>query len=865
MDKTTPSFFGGDATDLGHVRRLPADSFREFVDQVLNIAVTLNVTRAEYAALDKKARHKAKRVPYVVPCTYDTSPAQRLLENARTITLLCVDVDESTYAKPYYSSPEVLSEQLAGLNFAVYATASSTPEAPRIRIFVEAAHLPVTRYRDAVTDIARRIGLPKLNKESYTANLPMYLPTIFQGDTEEQHPLLLSETAGRAYRLDDIPDAGAPEPSPEPAPDSAFDTTSSGDDLDYLRPTVDNVTLADVASALKHLDADMTYPEWLEIAACMRHQFPREPDASRAYELFDEWSSQGTKYVGSEDTKAKWTSLKPSPRGRVPMTIRTLLQRAAQHGWDASGIKGKCFASTMAWLRSPRDSSKLLGEGLGRIAATPLINQSEEEALLQEVVAQARKQHGLRIGLTSLRKDLRRLKSAARDEKKRKEKVPSWCKGICYVARTNEFFRHSTIEYFSPEALDRAYGNKLLPTEEQLKELGDDSIGMKARPIVRPQDYLLNVIQVPVAYDMLYDPQAPNDTFIHNEGRVYVNTYVRNHPEPDAAQADYAGMILMEHLTNLIAEPEYRQTLLDFLAYIVQNPGAKVRWAVLLQGAQGCGKTALAEVMNTALGRGHVRPVDVDAMASGYNEWAYGAQLLTLEEVRVAGHNRHEIMNKLKPLISNDTINVNQKFRDARTLENKANYLLFTNHHDALALSAGDRRYFVLKSAIQTKAQVQALGEDYFERLFGMLRDYAGGLRHFLENHEISPGFNADGHAPETTYLQQLITDTAGEVNALVRDMLEDSTNPLVKRDLLSSSVLMQMLEAAGHTRISAQHLAHVLRDEGYFQASRHYLSDGAKHPLWVRTDSGIAIKDAKELADKRLATHELGKDGEML
>lgn len=867
MDSSTqPVFFGGDATELGRVRRLVPTSFRELVDQVLNLAVTLNVTREEYSKLDKRQRHMAKRVPYIVPCTYAESPTQRLLENAQSITLLCIDVDDSVHARPYYRSPETLQEQLAPFNFAVYATASSTSDLPRIRIIIEAAHLPVNMYRSAIEDIAARIGLPEVNKESYTANLPMYLPTIFKGDDEDEHPLLLSVTDGQAYHARDVPiQDGKPTPPPPDKGDAAFDTASSGDELDYLRPTVDGVTLGDVKSALSHLDADMSYPEWLEIAACLRHQFSRAEQLHDAYALFDEWSSQGSKYVSSEDTKAKWASLKPSPKGRVPLTIRTLLHKAALGGWDASPVKGRCFATTMAWIRSDHESSKLLGGGLGRIAATPLISQSEEEALLQELVSQTKKQHGLKIGLASLRKDLRKLKTAARAEKKKTEKTPSWAKGICYVAHINQFFRHSTVEHFSPEALDRSYGSKLLPSEEQLKDMGDDSIGMKARPIVRPQDYLLNLVQIPVAYDTLYDPQSPNDTFIHQEGRVYVNTYVRNYPEPDEDQADYAGMIFMEHLTNLIAEPEYRTTLLDFLAYIVQNPGAKIRWAVLLQGAQGCGKTALAEAMKVVLGRGHVAPVDSETLRGSWNDWAYGSQLVTLEEVHVAGQNRHEVMNRLKPLISNDLIGINQRFRDSRTLENKTNYLLFTNHHDALALSAGDRRYFVVKSGLQTKAQVAALGEKYFERLFGMLRNYGAGLRHFFENHEISPDFQCDGHAPVTTYLQQLITDTASEAAAVVKELLEDSVHPLIKPDLLSSSILMAQLEGHGVVRCSAQHLAHVLRDEGYVQAGRHYLTDGAKHPLWVRSDGPYQLSEVKDLAEKRLAEQEFGPDKDLL
>jgi hypothetical protein len=429
---------------------------------------------------------------------------------------------------------------------------------------------------------------------------------------------------------------------------------------------------------------------------------------------------------------------------------------------------------------------------------------------------------------------------------------------MTYVSTPNMFLRPSTNEKFSPEALDRAYGNKLLPTEEQLKEGGDQSIGTKGRPTIRPQDYLLNIVQVPVTYDLLYDPQQCNDIFIHNEGKTYVNTYVRNYPEPDPLRAESARLILDEHLTNLIAEPDYRRVVLDYMAYIVQNPGIKIRWAILLQGAEGCGKTYLAEALSAVLGAGHVNSVDSEAVKSQWNDWAYGCQLVAVEEIRIAGQNRHEIMNRLKPLITNDVICISQRFCDARNVANKSNYMLFTNHHDALALNDSSRRYFVVKSALQTKKQIAALGGDkYFDRIFGMLRDNASGLRAYLETHEISASFKADGRAPETVYLTQLIQDAASDVTTSVREVVEDSIQPLVRADLLSSSTLLTMLEGQGLNRITGAHLGGVLREDGWVRLGRWTLIDGQKHPLWIKADSTLSAKHAQLLANRRIAEAE--------
>jgi hypothetical protein len=59
-------------------------------------------------------------------------------------------------------------------------TASSTPDAPRIRVIVEAAGLPVAVYPAAVKQIAARLGIDGPNKESLIAVQPMYLPVIFR-------------------------------------------------------------------------------------------------------------------------------------------------------------------------------------------------------------------------------------------------------------------------------------------------------------------------------------------------------------------------------------------------------------------------------------------------------------------------------------------------------------------------------------------------------------------------------------------------------------------------------------------------------------------------------------------------------------
>jgi hypothetical protein len=838
-------YFGGIGTDLGRVKALRHSTFKELVERLLNIAVTLNVTRKEFHEMPKARRDKAKRAVYLVPACFTESESRRLTENATHCNLVFLDIDSAELAMPYFNAPETIAEQLMPFDFAVYTTASSTPEAPRLRIVVSAEEISLERYKHAVRKVARMIGLSEITPESLVPIQPMYLPTLFKDDSEDCHPLLIYSFTGRAMTMNDVSrDKDKDDPADKGKKSLNGKDYTSGDALDYLRPNVPEVTLAIAAEAMEHLDPDMSYAEWLEVASALRHQFYGSADAEAAYELFDKWSQKGVKYAGEKDTSAKWNSLRPHPVNRVPVTIRTLLLKATQAGWSNTSVKDRVFQGVVRWMVDPdRTASQLLSEGLGRILAAPLLSQAEEESLLHQIADQCRKRFGMKVGLSSLRKDMAELRLEMKENlaKKKTKTVPAWAKGLCYVGSVNKFYRQSTREQFEPSALNIYYSRKLLPTEQELKDMG--AAANPVKPVIPPVEFLMNQVQIPTVYDYVYDPRFPNDTFLHADGKPFVNLYVANHPEPDRAQAAYAGKLFMTHLRHLIKEEEYRTTVMDFLAHIVQFPGKKIRWAMLIQGVEGCGKTFIAKAMDAVLGRGHVRNVDASALNSQWNEWAYGAQMVVLEEIRVVGHSRHDVMNVLKPLISNDYINVNQRHRDSRQTDNTVNYLLFTNHHDAIVVSNGDRRYFVVKSAMQTKEDVAKLPHDYFTDLFNMLGTHAAGLRSFLEGWNISDTFQPSGHAPRTKYLYELLHDTANENTQAVREAINDNPSALVSRDLVGTSAMLAYLEASPHVNtrgMSGAQLASILRDEGFRRFGRFALNGEREH-LWVRLGTPLA------------------------
>lgn len=820
-----------------------ARNFRELVD-AFRICPTLGIGRAAFLALDKHERDKVKHVPFFTPACFKQSPSKRTTSETTHCNLIFLDIDDSKDAAPLFNNPETLYASLEGLSFAAHTTASSTPEKPRLRVVVDANHIPIADYPNAVATVGAMLGLHVVTKESRVAVQPMFLPTLFNDSTEDEHPLIAHRTDGRAFTVEDITASGENQkPMGKP-----IDPT---DALDFLRAPVPEITLAIAKDALDAIDPDCCRKEWIEAAQALKHQFcPHKEDEALA--LFDDWSSKGVKYGGEAEIHTQWRAIRQSPVGRMPITIRSLLRMAVSSGWDDKRVKEAGFSGVMRWLEEVETITELVETGVKKILATPLMSAVQEDILIQQLCSHAKKRFAYSITASAIRKDIARSKAEIklRGKPAEEKREPPWAKGVCYVSATGEFYRHRTGEKYKSVAFDNCYSRWLLPTEASLKEAGIPATpAALATPIVSPTDYALNHLKITTVYDYAYDPSQPGDVFFVNRGRWFVNTYSPTYPELDPSRAREAGDLFECHLRHIIAEPGYRRVFTDFLAFHVQSPGRKIRWAVLIQGVEGAGKTFFAEAMKAVLGEEHVNTISGEAIKKGWNEWSFGSQLVVLEEVRVTGTNRHEIMNALKPLVTNDDISINERNRNTRQAPNISNYLAFSNHHNALALSPGDRRWFVVKSPLQHKSQVLSLGENYFPKLFAMLRDMPGALRSWFMDWEISPDFNPDGHAPRTHYVNDMVDDSASDLTASVRRLLLEGDYPLIQFDIVSAKVLLDVLHLEdGISHISHQALAQVLREEGFEQAGRHIIGE-ERHYLWAR--KGIA--DAVDIAASRL------------
>lgn len=801
-------YFGGPATNLGQVSGFPVEDFAGLVTALKNFK-RLPLTRSAFHTLPATERARLKRNDYVTAATFKADGSRRT-EFAVSCNLIALDIDDASQAKQMLSQP--WEEILPTHPLIVWHTVSSTTEAPRLRILVAADSIPISRYAEAVRTVGEAFGLSSITSESLVPVQPMFLPVVFED--QQDSPIAYERLEGEPFTHEHITTTRGPA---APAGEEGVDT-----DLAHLRLPIDNLTLEDARDVLRKLDPDCSMREWVEVGMGLKHQFGAE-----GYVIWDDWSSKGGKYGGEDETQARWNSFKPHPTNRAPVTMRTLIHRATLRGWNNPALTRRMYDQIAAFIRSSVSTEKLLDEVPRMIArATPLIGDLEKKSLLHTMKSVCAERQ-FPISLTDLRDAVRKVELDAA-----KGGVANWARNFCYVTSTNHFFQYDTGRKFSPEVLDLAYQTS---TNADVHAL-------------RARDYLITVANVPQVEATRYEPAHENRQFYTDNGVPYLNIYRATYPKADDSRADEAGEVFMEHLHNLVAERQYREWLIDWLCYPVVNPGKKIRWSVLLQGAQGCGKTFLACAVAAVLGQENVRKLAASDVFDRYNGWAFGSQLVFLEEVRVVGHNRFAVMDRLKPCISDDQISVREMFEPPRTVPNITNYMMFTNHHDALAVTDEDRRYFVLKSRIQHREQVAELGDEYFDRIFGMLEHNAGGLRAWMLKRKFTDGFKPNGRAPMTSYLTELATTAASPLAAAVEQAIQDNAHPLVAPDLLSLQVLRTLLGEMNVGVFSDQALGLVLMEHGWRRADRIRLGD-SRHTMWTKKFKG----DIAHAANSRL------------
>jgi hypothetical protein len=275
---------------------------------------------------------------------------------------------------------------------------------------------------------------------------------------------------------------------------------------------------------------------------------------------------------------------------------------------------------------------------------------------------------------------------------------------------------------------------------------------------------------------------------------------------------------------------------LSWLAHIVQTR-QRPSWALVIQGVEGDGKTFIGELMAAVLGGDNVRMMQAQTLEAPHNAWAEGQLLTFIEEIRLVGHNRHDVLNKIKPLISNSTIEIHPKNINPYNVPNTTAYIASTNFVNALPLTDNDRRYYVLMSQWQDADRLKVFLADhptYYKDLFDAKDSSPGALRAWLESYELHPEFSAQGRAPYSAGREYMTAMSKPERTTDIEEIIKDSRHADVCADLLIVSSLNNLLGDDDGMILSGPSLRITLQEMGFRYLGRIKI-DGSPQAVWTK------------------------------
>lgn len=287
----------------------------------------------------------------------------------------------------------------------------------------------------------------------------------------------------------------------------------------------------------------------------------------------------------------------------------------------------------------------------------------------------------------------------------------------------------------------------------------------------------------------------------------------------DTAAKPIPGSVkpLLDHVAYLFPDGPEGNILLDYLAFQYQYPGEKIHWAVLLEGAPGNGKSFFATLMRLVLGDSNVSMVHNDQLHETFTGWQRNTQLIVVEEMMARA--RLELMNKLKPMITESWCTIREMYRPPYQQPNRFNFLFFTNHKDSLIIDNTDRRYCILKSDSAPNPD-----ENYYTELFAWVKSSAPQIAHFFANRDLSQ-FKPKAHAPMTRGKRALVAQSMLPLDAFISERVEAQEWPF-KWDIVNPGEMVGPL-ANYNLRCNPKDISNAFARLGYLNLGQRRLEIG--------------------------------------
>lgn len=490
----------------------------------------------------------------------------------------------------------------------------------------------------------------------------------------------------------------------------------------------------EIQNCLEYIDYDC-YDSWIRVGMILKNE-----GCEDAFDIFDTWSKKSYKYPGRHEVERYYSHFNVMENG---LRYGTLVDMAA---------RSKCekLLNEVISCKNDAELSKIVE--FYDLKTFPYISKKCAEDLKNDFAKSAYN---------------KRLKSAFN---KHIDKALAYDEEQIAAAEFAKVVRisgRSSTKNGSYFIVDKGHE---IDEREARAELDSAFKQMESvRSHVFTMTDAINERLILTALDVQYNPEESERLYYDNQGRLVYNLFSKDSLPPVSASISEAGMPYVQTFVQhiILTWGEYATLFLDYLAFLVQNPGRKVRWMIIFQGMEGLGKSIVFDIIAShLLGESNCSTASMADVRSDYNNWAFDKLLILIEELSICIKTEGHLVNNLKTLVTNNYAKKHKKYMDSTQVINKTNYIAFTNEAVPMPVKIGNRRFCFCRSNIRDLRELeQRTGvsrHEYFVPLVDLARynnPYGRDLRRYFMDYKISPDFSPD-FLPRSTYTDIVISNS---------------------------------------------------------------------------------------------------------
>lgn len=201
----------------------------------------------------------------------------------------------------------------------------------------------------------------------------------------------------------------------------------------------------------------------------------------------------------------------------------------------------------------------------------------------------------------------------------------------------------------------------------------------------------------PKANGTYFNPADPTG---HIDRMKNVNVWIE--PVIDTVEGDPTPFI--DHIRKILPNGDDADILITWMQGAARYRDKKIAWSPVIQGAEGNGKTIIADILKNVTGDKYFHIARPEHIGKEQNGWLHNKRLVFVEEIHV--NDRRELLDALKPMVSNKHVEIRDMGIKGTTRRNYANFMFFTNFKDAIPINVDSRRYCILYTAQQSRADM---------------------------------------------------------------------------------------------------------------------------------------------------------------